>query len=535
MYTQYLMENTPTRQINAKVELFVGTTLAEIITQHDKLISITINRIGEEGKFFGFGISQKVTVEFFDHDRKYKNLADFSEIRVAFNDAKTFPIFFVKPQESKRDEKTNKITLVGYDKLEEAKQYTYSELSLIAYGYDTEYTLSELANAIAGDLELEGMGHPTLNNPDFWDSIVYNDGINQANLDGTETYKEVLDAIAEATQTIYYIDGEDCLKFKSLYAVYDGDIEYHIDKSQYFEFEGKSYVTIRDVASITELGNNVASNNESGVIQYVRDNPFVENYSDLAYWLECALENISGLTIYPITCTWRGQYALECGDIVLIEGKKGGLSYACFIINDTITYNGGLKQVTSWSYGGEQAATANPSTLGEVLKQTYAKVDKANRQIELLASETSSNKENISALRIDTESISGKVSSLEEQANKNNGEIETLKTSVETAITAEGVQVLIQSELDNGVTKVQTETGYKLDNDGLTVSKSGSEMETTISEDGMTVAKSGTDVLTANSQGVNAANLHATTYLIVGKNSRFEDYGNRTGCFWIGG
>ena len=43
-------------------------------------------------------------------------------------------------------------------------------------------------------------------------------------------------------------------------------------------------------------------------------------------------------------------------------------------------------------------------------------------------------------------------------------------------------------------------------------------------------------VLNANNQGVDAKNLHATTYLIVGKNSRFEDYGNsRTGCFWIGG
>ena len=43
-------------------------------------------------------------------------------------------------------------------------------------------------------------------------------------------------------------------------------------------------------------------------------------------------------------------------------------------------------------------------------------------------------------------------------------------------------------------------------------------------------------VLTANSVGVDAANLHATTYLIIGTNSRLEDYDtNRTGCFWVGG
>ena len=43
------------------------------------------------------------------------------------------------------------------------------------------------------------------------------------------------------------------------------------------------------------------------------------------------------------------------------------------------------------------------------------------------------------------------------------------------------------------------------------------------------------EVLTANNQGVDAANLHANTYLIIGEYSRFEDYGNgRTGCFWVG-
>ena len=60
-------------------------------------------------------------------------------------------------------------------------------------------------------------------------------------------------------------------------------------------------------------------------------------------------------------------------------------------------------------------------------------------------------------------------------------------------------------------------------------------MTTQITEDGMTVYRDNTAVLIANNVGVDAVNLHATTYLIIGNNSRFEDYGeNRTGCFWIG-
>ena len=52
----------------------------------------------------------------------------------------------------------------------------------------------------------------------------------------------------------------------------------------------------------------------------------------------------------------------------------------------------------------------------------------------------------------------------------------------------------------------------------------------------MTVYKNGVTVLKANNTGVDAVNLHASTYLVVGNRSRFENYGtNRTGCFWIGG
>jgi hypothetical protein len=61
-------------------------------------------------------------------------------------------------------------------------------------------------------------------------------------------------------------------------------------------------------------------------------------------------------------------------------------------------------------------------------------------------------------------------------------------------------------------------------------------MTTTITEDGMVVYKENKPMLTANNTGVEAINLSASTFLIIGKNSRFEDYStSRTGCFWVGG
>ena len=50
----------------------------------------------------------------------------------------------------------------------------------------------------------------------------------------------------------------------------------------------------------------------------------------------------------------------------------------------------------------------------------------------------------------------------------------------------------------------------------------------------MRIKKNSQEVLTVNNQGVKAQDLHAYTFLIIGDNSRLEDRGNRTGCFWIG-
>jgi hypothetical protein len=114
--------------------------------------------------------------------------------------------------------------------------------------------------------------------------------------------------------------------------------------------------------------------------------------------------------------------------------------------------------------------------------------------------------------------------------------VEKLAKEVNLKMSSEEVEIAISSSLENGIDKVTTSTGFTFDSKGLNISKSGSELVTLISEDGMTIEKSGSEVLVADNQGVRAEDLHATTYLIIGDNSRFENFGNsRTACFWIGG
>lgn len=116
------------------------------------------------------------------------------------------------------------------------------------------------------------------------------------------------------------------------------------------------------------------------------------------------------------------------------------------------------------------------------------------------------------------------------EAREQNDKISTLEQ------TAGALSLELRNVVDDGVTKINTVTGYTFDENGMTVEKQGKAIKTQITEDGMTVYKNNNAVLTANSEGVEAVDLHASTYLIIGGRSRFENYGaDRTGCFWIGG
>ena len=283
-----------------------------------------------------------------------------------------------------------------------------------------------------------------------------------------------------------------------------------------------------------------ATTGESGTTQYVRDNPFWDLREDIDAIVENALARVAGLTINQFACEWRGNFLLEIGDQIALTTKDGGTVYS-YVLNDVVNYDGTLSEETQWSYTESEGETAsNPSTLGEALKQTYARVDKANKQIELLASDSNANTKSISLLQLETSGINASVQKIEEGTSAAldnlSGDVASLTSKVAAQMTPEDVRLTISKELENGAEKVVTATGFTFDESGLTVSKTGSEMTTTITEDGMMVYRDNTAVLTANNVGVDAVNLHATTYLIIGENSRFEDYDNgRTGCFWIGG
>lgn len=499
MITTQTMPTTPLRQIKAKVELYAGSALVATFRYDDFLQSIDIDRAGEENKLFGITIGQKAVVKVLDKNREL-DVDDTHSIKVYFDHGEgfisPFPTLYVN--DVVRDETTNALTITAVCALQKRGHLPISLLS------QTNYDTYEFLGLCADILGLQS-GHMGINTAHyFWYDVSYSTG---ANFGEDTTVRDALRAYAEASQTIVYIDSADTLTVRQL----DEQPVTHISKSQYFNCLNKGEIHIKEFAHIAELGDNVSVEvNSTGVSQYIYNNPFLELREDIAEILEDGAGRIrnSCYQLYELEC--RGNYLLEPGDYFSIEGDS---SLYCYLFNDSLKYNGGLTHKIFFNFTEQQQEHTNPTSLGEALKQTIAKVDKASQEISLVVGSTS------------------------EALNSINNELEKINKQVSLTVDKDEVEILINETISSGVNSVQTTKGFTFNDEGLTVSRNDSDITTTITEDGMTVRKGHEDVLTANNEGVKAIDLHATTYLIVGDYSRFENYGtqSRTACYWIGG
>ena len=528
------MIDSPVRKITARVEVYNASALVDTFTYSDKLISVSIERVCEEGKFFGFGICQKLNVKILDSNREVEYLTTQHSIKIAFGTGSeyvyTTPTFYIT--QSRRDENTNELTIYGYDLIYDAAARYTSELPISA-----PYSPLDLAAVCATVLGASGTDIKGLGSGETCFSKVYQGG---ANFEGTESLRDALNDIAEATQTIYYVDANNKLVFKRLGK--DASADLSITKAKYSTLDSSNSRRLGTIIHVTELGDNIsASTTQTGSTQYVRDNAFwtMLDSTEISTMVEDAVAAVGGLTINQFECSWRGNFLLEIGDKIALTTKDDSIVMS-FVLDDTIEYNGAFSEQTGFTYDDDEAETAdNPSSLGDVLKQTYAKVDKAEKQIELVAGDVQENSSKISAISLNTDSILASVEEINKNTNNRldatDESIVSLTERLNTTISADAIDIKIQEVLNDGVTSITTERGFTLNDDGLTISHSDSDMTTLVTEDGITVSKGSQVMLTANNQGVDAANLHANTYLIIGEYSRFEDYGNgRTGCFWVG-
>ena len=252
-------------------------------------------------------------------------------------------------------------------------------------------------------------------------------------------------------------------------------------------------------------------------------------------------EMLQGVSYTPCKVTIPAGVDIRAGDTVQITDRNGK-KLTAYVMKKVQRGQAETLECT-----GSHRRDSTETTNNEEYRAKHSKLLELRKQAEglsLRALQTEAGLEAVTEAVADVQMKSDElllhVSRMDQTTGQSlesvNDALQTLQKEVSAKMTAEAVEVQIQTAMENGTSKVVTNTGFTFDDAGMTVEKSGSEMKTQITENGMTVYQNSAEVLTANNKGVDARNLHATTYLMVGGRSRFENYGSdRTGCFWIGG
>ena len=393
---------SPRREISCYIEMNLEDTYE--ILRKEQIYNWKIERNAEDSKFFGTGVCQKMTLETI--------MTDFgSQVRtinpVSGVTGFTFstPLFYIT--EVIQDEVANKITYTAYDGLYFATLHKIKEANL-----PSTYTIKELAEkAVALIPELSGVDTSSLNLP-----------FTSANLSGEETCREIFDDIAEATQTNYYVNSENILCFKRMNTI----VSVNVPKTAYFEATTGAVYVLKTIMSVTELGDNASSTatgspDVSGieVTQYVRENCFYTQLKDtqIKNALQYAINNVGNSYLYEYSIKWRGITATEPFDIISFANRDG-LYVETVLFNDTISYNGGLIEQSSWSYKA-QDETEESSGIGERINNTFARVNKVDNTVKIHAGLINNLQEEYAELNVTVDGINTKV-------QKNTGDISTL-------------------------------------------------------------------------------------------------------------
>lgn len=235
-------------------------------------------------------------------------------------------------------------------------------------------------------------------------------------------------------------------------------------------------------------------------------------------------EVLRGVTYTPCRLTVPATTEIQAGDILQVTDGNGR-DFSMYVMRRV---QQGQKDTLECT--GSPRRDSPSAMAGRPWEDLQGKVLELEMSVDGLRAENRNGIGKMAELALTVDGLKTKVT--QQQA----GAKATLSRLSAVEQTAEGIALRVRSVYDDGVTKVNTSAGYTFDENGMTVRKSGKEIKTQITEDGMTVYKNDRAVLTANSQGVEAVDLQASTYLSIAYKSRFEKYkSSRVGCFWIGG
>lgn len=526
------------------------------ITEEDDLQDISIeDYCYVNDKFIGTTVAKKVTVNIFNDDNAYNLENKEVEIKLGFNlnssdELVSYGNFIIeKPNTEEVQALTN---FVGYDYM---IKFNVPYVDNNTYPVDLGTFFENLCNQVGLTA-----GSTTFINSDY---MVLGNAFTNG-----ESCREVLSAIAQIAGGIAKIGRDNKPYIISLSL--DSEVE-TIDGNNYDTFSpnnvfGPINKLIIKMQNDVEGEESVRSDPES-IEQYgecaitISDNPILNSFEQRELVIDNIFDNIKGMTYLPFKVSYYGYPYLDSTDKIKIL-NVGDNQYDSYVFNHSIKYDGAFSgNIETKALTKTQSVYTETRDLKKWKRNTELRVDKINGEIVTLVEQQEEQDEKIAEQRTTIDGITNTVSETTTRLNNDyltaeqvgaeidgtKEDIEIIKQDiVETKQTAQNFQIQIDRINNEGVDKVRTSIGYTFDDEGMKINKENAETGTVVDEAGFKVTdKTGsqnTNLLYAGyvKEGdtnypdyigqtiVATANMIVKNYLVVGANTRFEDYVNPT-------
>lgn len=468
----------------------------------------------------------------------------------------------------------NRTSFIGYSQLLDNLDKPYS--TELDYDNDT-ITIADVYEELCDNLGL------TPESLTFTNSTIEVEGNPFTN---GEKNRDVLRSIEKTSCSFVDIDpttNEISLKWLS------SNLDYTFTLDDYSSLEGGKVVygpinslIIRNSEVESE---NVSINDQESIEEYgehqfvIMEDYFLYDATKRQEAIQDIWDKVHNLTYVDCKLTTlTGKPFLNVGDKIRVYTSENDY-FDTYILKHKFTFNGAfMSEIESPVLTQQEVKTKQDISLGEKLRNTQIIVNKQSGEISSVVSSTETINTNlgvqegrISSLEINTDGLTTTVSSLQTYTNdeldKLNVDLDNYKSltddelgqinskfgdyatkddliSIENSVNTITTDTYTKTEInsflvDGSVKKIQT-TSLTADENGLTFEKTSSKTKTNINESGLSILDENESPILKAIYDNNLRNTIVDTYrhqvheyFIMGTHSRFEDYENGTGCFYI--
>lgn len=430
-----------------------------------------------------------------------------------------------------KQEDTNSYSIVCYDKM------LWSMVPYESFVDEYPITIRDYLDKLATKIGLE-FANKTDTFTNYDKEIPAELYLTEEKKDNGYRYRDALDEISASVGGNIVINKDDKLEIRYITETND-TINESFFKSNKVK-TGKKYGPINSIVlSRSAESDNIYLRDEDSVKANglceikIKDNQIM-NFNNRDEFLQGLLDRLNGTEFYLNDYSSTGVCYYDVCDRYSV--KIGNNTYSCVMFDDEIDITQGLE---------EQITTEEP----EITETDYSKADKTDRKINSTYLIVNKQGKQI-------EGVVNSVNMLDVTVTSNYQEVKRkfdnytpidrtvqLENSVSTIQTDTYTKTEIDTKLiDGSVTKVSTTSGT-FDTNGLTIEQTGAKTKGNFNATGLRIVDNtssvGENLLFAGYDDkkqetvVETANITVSHYLVVGNNSRLEDYNDGTGVFDI--